>query len=366
MMKKKKEGFIIRKDMLDEIGMEIPTTISEWYDVLIAFRDVLGLPFPYSSTYGRVRDEAAWAGAFGFYSGASPGGNPGFYQVNGTVMYGMIHPNYVDYLEVMRHWYAEGLIDPDIITINQVGVDGKFTTDQVGATMHSPDAGIGVYMQMMIRENPDVNLQPAPYPTLERGERRIFGGVPNSSYTPGDSAAITTSARDPAGAARFLDYNFSDEGFIFNNFGIEGTSYHYVNGVPTFMDFITNNPDGMTFKQAMTMWCRADVGGPFVRHLGPIMAQREFPQQNVAANLWWSSIQWDNYLPNIPFNRDEQEVITDIMSEINTMQDEMTIRIIIGELPLEHFDTFVESARRTGIDRVIEQYQSAYDRFMAR
>ena len=358
LMHQKAWGLMLRRDMLDQVNMDMPTCIPEWYAVLTAFKDQLGLAYPYSSTYGRMRDESAFLGAYGI--------SGGFYHENGTIMFGMIQPQYKDYLAEMRKWYAEGLLDPDLFTIDQNGVDGKITTDQAGATYSSADGGIGVYMQMMTKENPNMVMEGAPYPTLEKNGKRLYGGIPTSRYTTADSAAITTSCRDLATAVRFLDYGYSEEGYMYYNYGIEGVSYTMVDGKPKFSEDITANKDGLTFKQALSRYSRADVGGPFVKSLWPVLLQRAFPQQNEAADLYWSSVDWDTALPVISFSRSESEIITDVMSEVSGLWEEMTIKIIVGEKPLDSFESYVDSMNKAGIDKAIECYQTAYDRFQQR
>ena len=40
------QGWMIRTDYLQQVGMDMPETIAEWEEVLIAFRDQLGLSDP--------------------------------------------------------------------------------------------------------------------------------------------------------------------------------------------------------------------------------------------------------------------------------------------------------------------------------
>ena len=41
-------GAIVRKDWLDTLGMEVPTTLDEFYNMLVAFRDEMGATAPLS------------------------------------------------------------------------------------------------------------------------------------------------------------------------------------------------------------------------------------------------------------------------------------------------------------------------------
>ena len=357
LMRQKPGGFIFREDMLKKIDMDVPSNISEWHTVLTAFKNELNLPSPFSALYTRIRSESAFTGAFGIFGG--------FYHDNNIIKYGFIEQGYKDYIAEMSIWYKEGLLDKDLITIDQKGVDGKFTTHQVGATYGSPDSGLGVYMQMMTKDDPSVVLVGAPYPSLKEGDIRKYGVAP-SRYTTAESAAITAQCKDLNTAVRLLDYAYSEEGYMFFNFGTEGVSYNLVDGKPVFVDFITNNPDGKTFKQAMGMFCRAGNGGPFVKSLAPVMLQRAFPQQNEAANLFYSSVDWSNSLPPITLTKEESEIVANVMSEVNTLAEEMTIKIIVGEQSVDSFDTYVAQMKSAGIANAIAAYQTAFERFNAR
>ena len=101
------QGISVRKDFLDKVGMDIPTTYDEWETVLTAFKDKLGIEAPlFTSKYGIDNGE--------FMAGY--GVAPYFYQVDGTVKYGPLEDGYKDYLTMMADWYKKGLIDPDFDT----------------------------------------------------------------------------------------------------------------------------------------------------------------------------------------------------------------------------------------------------------
>jgi putative aldouronate transport system substrate-binding protein len=46
--------------------------------------------------------------------------------------------------------------------------------------------------------------------------------------------------------------------------------------------------------------------------------------------------------------------------------DEMTVKFIIGQEPLSRYDGFVQTIKNMGIDRAVEIYQTAVDRYIAR
>lgn len=46
--------------------------------------------------------------------------------------------------------------------------------------------------------------------------------------------------------------------------------------------------------------------------------------------------------------------------------DEQQPKFIMGEKSMDEFDAYVEMLKSAGLDQVIECYQAAYDRYMAR
>lgn len=123
------EGLLIRQDWLDELGLEIPTTIDEWHTVLTAFKEKEGAtaPFCYEWTTGSLTDNNPFAYAYdtkrGFYVGE-----------DGKSHYGAAEQNYKEYLQTMHDWYAEGLLDPDMMTSSYETVSAKVSNGNAGAS----------------------------------------------------------------------------------------------------------------------------------------------------------------------------------------------------------------------------------------
>lgn len=144
-------GPVMRKDWLDDLGLEVPTTIDEWYDVLIAFRDQKNAPAPFLGN-----DITRMACAFDIVDG--------FYQEDGNIKYGPIEPSYRDYLETMNRWYKEGLIDPDYAALDGAARDAKITGGETGAFFGWSGSGIQRYLTTMKDEDPKYDLTGVPYP----------------------------------------------------------------------------------------------------------------------------------------------------------------------------------------------------------
>ena len=231
------------------------------------------------------------------------------------------------------------------------------------ATYRSPDSGIGVWTKNMQATNPDVVFCAAKFPVLNEGDTRYFGAM-NLRYQAAYSAAITTSCKDVEAALKLLDYAYSEEGRLLYNFGVEGISFEYdENGTPQFTDLIRNNPDGLSLKEAMILWCRNSAGGPFEKDAGPILAQRVDNQYQYDAPFFWdASIDWSKNLPRMVYSGEENSALNDIMNEIDTILEEMTVKIIIGDQSADAYDDYVATMKEAGIEEAIEIVQTAYDR----
>ena len=54
------------------------------------------------------------------------------------------------------------------------------------------------------------------------------------------------------------------------------------------------------------------------------------------------------------------------MTDFNTFRDENILAFIMGTRPISEFDTFVQECKDRKIERAVEIYQTAYDRYLNR
>ncbi|MNL74907.1 hypothetical protein D3C87_2006210 [compost metagenome] len=63
---------------------------------------------------------------------------------------------------------------------------------------------------------------------------------------------------------------------------------------------------------------------------------------------------------------DESTEFASIMNDINTLVDEMSLKIILGTVPVDSFDDYVAKMKDLKIDRAIELKKAALDRYNQR
>ncbi|WP_232436412.1 extracellular solute-binding protein [Paenibacillus rubinfantis] len=352
------QGPIIRKDWLDELGLNVPVTIEEWHEVLKAFKErkgakapltFLGVPNPLFGIEG-----GGFIGAFGI--------KKDFYQEQGRVKFGAIEPEYKAFLALFRDWYKEGLIDPNLAAVDSETQDTSMILGRSGASIWNAGAGIGTWLPIMKANDPAVELAPAPYPVMKTGDRPKFGQFAPAVGTSG-GVAISTSNRQVEEAARMLDYGYSPEGHLLFNFGIEGVSYEMKDGYPAYTDLILNNPNQWAPSQALAMYTRASYFGPFVQDVRYMEQYYTLEEQQEAIRLWSDTDASLHNLPTLPKTEEESTEFSVIMQDVNRIVDEMSLKLIYGIEPLDAFEGYVEQIHAMGIDRAIQIQQQSLDRY---
>lgn len=126
----------IREDVLEATGMEKPQTIDQFYDILVASKEVFADKggyyegfIPFGMTYNETVTEGyanIWAHAFGL-----PGGDAIIDEENGRIVEPFMTTYWADATRFLAKLYREGLLDPDMITatyeeILEKGKQGKY------------------------------------------------------------------------------------------------------------------------------------------------------------------------------------------------------------------------------------------------
>ena len=153
---------------------------------------------------------------------------------------------------------------------------------------------------------------------------------------------------------------------MLNNFGIEGESYEMVDGQPKYTELVTNNPEKLSMAQALTMYVRATNEGPFVQDERYIEQYYQLDNQKEALERWSDNNHQKHALPQVTLTQEERSEYSKIMTDFTTFRDEAIVAFILGSKPISEFDSFVQECKDRRIDRAIEIYQTAYDRFMSR
>lgn len=344
-----KSGNIVRQDWLDDLGLEIPRTVADYYDVLTAFKNEKGATEPFYLMNTGVAFNNGIIGAYGTMDG--------FYQEDGTVKYGALEPAFKDYLTEMHRWYSEGLISPDYLNnVSGYPDNGSITDGRVGIFAQENNYIQDVYS---FTDDTSINLSAIPNAVLSEGQTNSF--IAFGDWIGGVSWSISADCENPALLLNFIDYLFTDEGSLLANYGVEGLSWDYnAEGKPEIGEAITNNPD---YNSATAQLKYTLLWAPFVE---------DYDRFNVgytqavidAADIWRDNSTSDAILPTgLSISEEYISRYNAAYGDVDAYTAENVNRFITGDRPLEEFEAFVQELKGVGADTCLEIWQKMLDAY---
>ena len=354
-------GNVIRQDLLDKLGLDIPVTYDDYHNVLEAFKND-GIEYPIWMPQA-VQGGALLSAGFGVSGYTLQQSGTHFFQKDGTVYSSFLTEEYKEFLKLMAQWYSEGLMAKDFYAIvDDMGSASEpaILNGNVGIWYHMADK-IGTYNKSASVEGfHAVGLADA---VQQEGDISHFYQNEGSSKTTNKGISISVQAEDPENILRFFDWFFTKEGSTVANYGIEGTSFEYdAEGNPQYTDLIANNPD-YTFQQIALLYCWADIPTIVDRDRS---FQATYTQDSLdAIELYGKSTDGAYEMPTrLSFTAAESDEYASTIGDIETRADEQIVRFVIGELNFDSdWDDFVQELKDMGLERCVELKQDALDRY---
>lgn len=360
-------GFMIRQDWLDKVGLDMPKSTDELYHVLKTFqeKDVNGngKKDEYFSATGMDK------GLLGIeklmYPFGATAGNEAMTQEDGKVVYSPLKPEYKEAAAFLAKLYDEGLLDPEYLLNDNTKLQQKYTNETVGASYSSAGRIVG-WTNTLQESNPDAVLAPIPSLVGPNGQGYWYESNTANITNPGVSLAITTANKHVAETMAWWDWVFTKEGSMAFNYGKEGTTYTMVDGKPQFTEMITNDSQGRTQNEMLSLTAPAATL-PTLNELEATKLQKSEMEWNAFET--WGNHMLDNsrILPPLTFNDEEMAVITAKKPAIDDYQKQMLDKFITGRESLDRWESvFVDQLQKLGIQELIAAFQSAFDRFNQR
>ena len=353
-------GPMIRKDWLDAQNLPIPKTIADWDRTLQVFKEKYGAMIGFERTFG---DHTGFAGAFGSYAMYTyvP------YVKDGKVQAANIQPEYRNYLAKLNEWYTKGYLDPDHLTMDRANFNSKALSGQIGSSY----AAMSRVSELITNANAAKNG--ANWIGIEhpRGPNNTITSVQGGwgARTEGwISRSVTPDKLELV--MRVLDYAFSDEGFLFVNYGIKGDTWDYdANKNVVWLPKFLNDVDYPNFNQVVMKYAgmRGSMPGIQATRLLELI---NVPAGFAAAKSWYYPNEQQAYIwrlpPGITYTVEESLRNAELGSPIYTYVSEMAISFVTGQTPLTQFDTFVSRLNQMGLAELLAIQQAGYDRWRKR
>jgi putative aldouronate transport system substrate-binding protein len=359
-------GLQIRKDWLDELGMDVPTTYDEIHDALLAFKNTYGADHALLMSGATQLTSSALVGGMGSI-GFDPDETHNMYVKDGVVYNGFQDESYRDYLEMIAQWYSEGLIYASFATES----NDPFTSN-ADTYIQGGNAGIwsaqsdNMDSNMASGKETDDNYEIVAMqePVLEEGELFHFGDTRVGSAATGKNVAISECCENVDLALAWLDFWFTKEGQDLANYGIENQSFTYdEDGNPVFTDLVLHNDEFPMISFATTYYTIACVAT--LQDYDRIFSA--YSEANLNAMDLWTATSDDLYtLPSqVELDSDESTEYSDKWSDISTYASTEVFKFVMGEYNFDSdWDAFVAQLEDMGLNDCIALYQDAYDRYV--
>ncbi len=353
-------GLCIRQDWLDELGLDVPVTIDDWYEVLTAFKNEMGAEAPLMIGPTGTLINGAFTSAFGVM--------PEFYQEDGVVKFGPMEEGYRDFIELFQQWYAEGLIDQNFMTNNveRYPAHEYTTTGMTGAFTHSYRmVGHGMQEQGLVSDD-EFELTAVANPVLNEGDTPE--ALPLSSGIVTDPLYVSADSDNLEALGAWLNFMYSKEGAMLQGYGVEGEDYTVdEDGNVEFTDAILNNEDGYSPSDAYSMTV-ANFRFGLSNWKGSMLTNGEerYEEYLVIEDIWTDQDTSKYLSSKITMTEEESETYTALYSDIETFVDESIAKFIVGTNSMDEWDAFTEQLIEMGIEECIQIQQNALDRYNAR
>lgn len=350
-------GPIVRQDWLDECGLDTPVTLEDWENVLRAFKDKYGAQLSFTSDFSKKFGLANGTGAFTSLI-------LGYYVEDGQIKCANTQDEWKDYLEVLHRWYAEGLISPDFVTEDYTTLRAKVLNNEVGITF-GPMSQLTIYISDAEAENTGAQWGGLSYPRTEAGAATTAVQTDSQLLYNKAGAVITTSCTEEEliAALKFLNYGYSEEGSMYWNFGVEGETYTVdADGNVQFTELLTEDPRGL--GEVLMDYTGTYSSAPALQ-LADFVKLKNNPASVKAVEIWTENTVAGEYIcPPYQRTTQEQELYSDIDTQMSTYVSEMALKFVTGDESLDNFDKFVEQLELFGLDKLLESEQAAYERYI--
>lgn len=209
----------IRADWLENLGLDMPTDLESFAEVMHAFTyddpDGNGVDDTYGLNAGLVQGYANFNTIFGAYGIAA---DKPLLLEDGTVTTWVKHENFLDAVKYIKGLFDDGVITPDYLTIPAMSEWEYLWTGKAGALDMLASAVTGNWVGRFTEDPKPV------FDYVVLGD----GGTPAvyPSYTSG--TVVSADCENLEGVVRIIKYFQSLEGNHTLNLGVEGVMFQWV------------------------------------------------------------------------------------------------------------------------------------------
>ncbi|MFD0677631.1 MULTISPECIES: extracellular solute-binding protein [unclassified Paenibacillus] len=328
-------GMIIRKDWLDNLGLQMPKSSEDLYKVAKAFTENDPDKDGKKNTFG-IQEDATMEllKQLAIYNGAPNGWG----LKDGKVIPDFMAPEFKPALDLYKKMVAEKIIASDFPIAKKYDY---FNQGKAGMYFSVIDDGYGRHIDM-IKQNPKVVVDVAQNFDGPQGQRvRGTNGYDSLIAIPKSNVKDEAKLKQILG---FLDKMGDEPMLSLINAGIEGTDYKTENGSAKKIDGSKGSDDWQNFR-----W-----GNPYAG----VKIQKTLLEQKI------DKLFTDNEKIGVV------DLSASLLSDMNTQKGvdlkkavtDAQVKFVLGELDDKGWEAAVAKWRSGGGDKIIEEFTADYNK----
>lgn len=360
------DKLFINKVWLDKLGLEIPTTTEEFRAVLLAFKesdpngsgdatDEIPFTFRYTSldAYNRQQGIQSMFGAFGQLDDIYH-----FIIKDGKVIYTPTTEPYKEGISWFGSLYGEGLIDKEVFTH-----DANVYASKIQDPAKIVGAFLGWSGNATAAANKDDYVAMAPLKDADG--KQTWRTVDARVVTKG-AFAITNQAEHPEILMRWIDQSYEAETSLEIGQGLLGRALEKTeDGGYRQID----PPEGVLMDSMIHDYSPGNSGVFAIRQ--PMIDKLELNanfQERKELDEFYSpyNVPLEEMYPNVFFTEEEIEEVGILKTDIESFVTQKYAQWIVEGGVEKEWDTFQGQLEKMKVDRYIQLYQDAYDRYNAK
>ncbi len=338
-----RSGLILRKDWLDKLGLEVPKTLDELYNVARAFteddpdgngkNDTTGFGDRSDLRYSSFKTLSSY---FGTPNGWAVDANGKFTPEFDT-------PQYMETLKYSHKLYENGYLTRDFAVTAKADQQQQFAQGRTGIYTGMVDISSLENMSQGLQKG----MELVPVNKISNGDGKYHVWSEGSGVG-GLLAFPKSEVKSEAELKRllqFVDKLLDKEAFMYMTGGIEGEHYKI-------------DEDG-SFKIINQDKWQADVQ-PFAASRPSEVTYKlkdSNPRKQMANELIQENDKYAVLDPTVPL---DSQTNNEQGTELQKIVTDATFRYIMGELDDEGFKQAVQSWKDAGGTRITEEYEAAY------
>ena len=355
----------INTDWLEAVGMEMPTTVDELHDVLVAFRDqdVNGNGDPTDEiplSFIFPEKNGSWCAGLGTL--LAPFGCTD-YQADhraiedGKVYYQAASEEYKNAIAYYHDWFEEGLIDIEIFSQD---------SSQYIAKGNGEDPRLGVFVWWEIPEVVgEERAESYEYLPILEGPDGTYGvNLNEMGTTSHNSFSVTNACENPELLLKWVDQMYdpiNSMQAIYGPIGVYWDEEPDENGCYSMRELKEGETAGELKSKSELLGPTEQLTEDYGTYY--YLEDRAQERLNDLESFWFDYVDSMEYYPSVTYTADEIEVINDKLSDIKALTEEKVAHWLRDGGIEEEWDQYLQDLDNMGLQEVVGAWQAAYDRY---